>query len=353
MANPPPPPQDPGDSIIFSNFEGLRNTVTAERLKPTELERALNIDIDDAGQIHRRRGYTKVSDGAFHSLFTNNSGRMYVVKDGTLGVLYPNYTFESLLPNVGNDPLDYVQVGGDVYFSSMTASGVISMENIVSQWGQQVAPGQWLSPVVRPTETLPPTKGKFIAAPPMATSLTYWNGRIYLANGNTVWATELYLYNYVDNTRNFLNFESEVTMLATVTDGLYVGTVDHVWFLSGPFVEMKRIPIMSYGVMPRSSVEVPAELIKPQINQDPQSPIRNAVMFMTKTGLCAGFDGGIIYNLTQAEVIFPDAVSAAPMFRRQDGVNSYVVVTDSGGTPAANTRIGDWVDVEIRRFQGA
>ena len=331
MADPVPPqaPQIPPDSVVFANWEGLKNTVTRERLKPTELERAVNIDIDDAGQIHRRRGYTKVANGSYHSLFTNNAGRMYVVKDGALGILYPNYTFESLLPNIGPDPLDYVQVGGDIYFSSMTASGVIDISNNVSQWGQQVSPGQWLSPVVRPTETLPPTKGKFIAAPPMATSLTYWNGRIYLANGNTVWATELYLYNYVDQTKNFLQFESEVTMLATVTDGLYVGTADHVWFLSGPFNEMKRIPIMSYGVMPRSSVEVPAELIKPQINQDPQSPIRNAVLFLTKTGLCAGFDGGIIYNLTQAEVLFPDAISAAPMFRRQDGVNSYVVTTRS------------------------
>jgi len=348
----PQDPQNPGDSITFANWEGLRNTVTRERLKPTELERAVNIDIDDAGQIHRRRGYTKVADGNYHSIYSDQSGRMFGVKDGAFGLLYPDYTFETLLPGVGPDDLDYARVGDDLYFSSATASGVVGINNIVSQWGAEVAPNQWLSPVVVPTETLPPTRGKFISAPPMATALTYWNGRIYMANKHTVWATELYLYNYVDKTKNFLQFESEVTMLATVTDGLYVGTTESVWFLSGPFNEMKRIPIMNYGVMPRSSVEVPAELIKPQISQDPQSPIRNAVLFLTKTGLCAGFDGGIIYNLTQAEVLFPDAIAAAPMFRRQDGVNSYVVTTNSGGTPSANTRIGDYVDAEIRRFQG-
>lgn len=353
MADPVPPQPAPSDSVTFSNFEGLRNTVTRERLKPTELERAVNIDIDDAGQIHRRRGYTQVASGNYHSLFSNQAGRMYVVKNGALGILNPNYTFETLLPGVGPEPLDYAQVGGDIYFSSMTASGVIGIDNIVSQWGAVVAPNQWLSPVVNPTATLPPTKGKFISAPPMATALTYWNGRIYMASEDTVWATELYLYNYVDKTKNFLHFEAPVTMLATVTDGLYVGTRDSVWFLSGPFNEMRRIPIMNYGVMPRSSVEVPAELIKPQINQDPQSPIRNAVLFLTKTGLCAGFDGGVIYNLTQAEVLFPDAISAAPMFRRQDGVNSYVVVANSGGTPSANTRIGDYVEAELRRFTGA
>lgn len=348
-----PDPQQPNDSVVFSNFEGLKNTATRERLKPSELETAVNVDIDDVGQIHRRRGYTRVATGKFHSLYSDASGLVLAVKDGTLGVVYSDYSFEPLLPNAGPDPFDYVRVGDTIYFSSASTSGKIGPDLIVSRWGEVVSPGTWLSPVVRPTETLGPVRGKLLGAPPMATALTYWNGRIYLANGDTVWATELYLYDYVDKTKTFLRFESDVTMLATVTDGLYVGTKDAVWFLSGTLNEMKRIPIIAYGALPRSSVEVPAELVKPQINQDPQSPIRNAVLFMTRYGVCAGFDGGVTYNLTQADVLFPDAVTAAPMFRRQDGVNSYVAVTDSGGTPSANTRIGDWVDVEIRRFQGA
>lgn len=348
-----PNPAAPTDSVVFSQFEGLRNTVARERLKPTELETAINVDIDDVGQIRRRRGYTRVATGDFHSLYSDATGLVLAVKDGALGIVRTNYSFEPLLPNAGPDPFDYVRVGDTIYFSSASTSGQIGPSFIVSRWGEQVSAGTWLSPVVRPTETLGPVKGKLIGPPPLATALTYWNGRIYLANGDTLWATELYLYNYIDKTRTFFKFESDITMLATVTDGLYVGTHSNVWFLSGPLSEMRRIPIMSYGVLPRSSIEVPAELIKPQINQDPQSPIRNAVLFLTHTGLCAGFDNGVIYNLTQSEVIFPDAVTAAPMFRRQDGVNSYVAVMDSGGTPSANTRIGDYVDAEIRRFQGA
>ena len=75
-------------------------------------------------------------------------------------------------------------------------------------------------------------------------------------------------------------------------------------------------------------------------------------MFLAKTGLCAGFNGGQSFNLTQNTMVFPDASNAAALFRRQDGVNSYVAVADSGGTPSSNARIGDYVDAEIRRFQG-
>ena len=44
-----------------------------------------------------------------------------------------------------------------------------------------------------------------------------------------------------------------------------------------------------------------------------------------------------------------DAGSAAAFYRRQDGVNQYIAVTNSGGTPSANTRIGDYVDAELIR----
>ena len=188
----------------------------------------------------------------------------------------------------------------------------------------------------------------------MATALTYYNGRIYMAHDRTVWATDLYLYNYVDKTRTFLQFESEVTMLGAVTNGIYVGTTTDVWFLSGSQLsELKRLPMMSYGALPGSAVSVPSELINPQLPGRQQTESKNALLFMSTSGLCVGLDSGMVYNLTQNQVLFPDAMSVAAMFRRQDGINQYVGVADSGGSPSSAARIGDYVDAEIRRFQGA
>lgn len=356
----PPYPAPQPDSAIFAQFEGLRNTVTRERLKPSELEIAKNIDIDDAGQVRRRRGFRRVADGSWHSLYSDGSGLMLGVKDGILGIVYPDFSFSPLLPNVGAEPLDYARVGDVVYFSSFAASGKF---NTVSQqvypWGQTGGDGVWYSPVVNPTETLGAVNGRLLGKVPMANQLTYWNGRIYMACGRTVWATDLYLYDFVDKTRTFFQFEHDVTMLASVTDGIYVGTTGAVYFLSyekgigASIRDLKRVPLMSYGAIPGSAVQVPAELIKPQLSQDPQSPIKNAVMFLTGTGIVAGFDGGSTYNLTQADVLFPSAKHAAAMFRRQDGINQFIAVMNSGGDPTDNARIGDYVDAEIRRFKGA
>lgn len=358
--NQPTYPLPPPDSVVFAQFEGLKNTVTRERLKPTKLEIAKNIDIDDAGQIRRRRGFQKVSEGSWHSIYSDASGLMLGVKDSVLGLIKADYSFDPLLPSIGGEYLDYVRVGDTVYFSSMLTSGKYDAAlGQVFPWGQIGGDGTWLSPVVNPTPTLGPIRGKSLGKVPMASCLDYWNGRIYMASGRLLWATELYLYDYVDKTRTFFQFEDEVTMVAAVTDGLYVGTQKALYFLgyerqiAASIKELRRTPISNYGVLARSNVAVPAELIKPQLSQDPQSPIKNAVIFMTDTGIVAGFDGGSTYNLTQADVLFPAAERAAAMFRRQDGINQFVAVTDSGGDPAEGARIGDYVDAEIRRFKGA
>ncbi len=341
-----PDPNVP-DSVVLAQFKGLRNTISEERLAPTELAKAENIDIDDAGQVRRRRGQTLKLSGNCHSLF-EATGKTLVVKDGVLGVLLPNYTFTSILTGVGPNRVAYVQVGEDVYFASQTVSGILHADNTVEGWGAIGGEGTWLSPIVNPSSTLFEIRGKLIGPPPMATELALYNGRIYLASGVDLWATELYLYKYVDRTKNFFQFESPITGLAAVSDGIYVGTETAVWFLRGTLNQMVRNDVMGFGMLPNSIVSVPAELVRPE-----SSVSRGAILFMSNTGLCIGLDGGVTYNLTQERYLFPEATSVASLFRRQDGVNQYVGVADHGGTPVAAARFGDYVDAEIRRFQGA
>lgn len=351
---PPAPPADTGsESVVLDKFSGIKNTVTLERLKPQELYVGRNIDVDDAGQIHRRRGYVSVSSVPHSSLFTADDGRVFGVRDGALGIIRPDYSFVTLLPGIGDAPLAYVQVGGIIYFSSIHNSGQIDIyTNEVKPWGVVGGANMWLSPVVNPTETLAPIQGKLLHAPQRAQFLTYYNGRIYMAVGNVLWATELYLYNYVDTTRTYMTFENDITGLGTVSDGIYVGNQTGVWFLSGPsFSEFKRVNGMNEGVIPGSMIVVSSELADPH-NMDQPVEAKNALLFMTIHGLCIGQDGGHTFNLTQNHFWFPNAVSAAVTWRRQDGVNQYLGVLDSQGTPSEGARIGDYVDAQIIRGKG-
>lgn len=372
MANPAPPAQPQAsstdDGLTLRKFAGLKNTVPAERLGPDELERAINVDLNDVGQVSSRRGYTKVNDTPNCSgLFTTDDGDVLAIANGSLVQVLPDYSFAVLQGGfpVPCPPMAWTQVGPIVYFSCSAISGKLDRRTLqVTPWeGPDVSPafappgpaipkrGIWYSPVVNPTSTIGAVGGRLLGPPPLATTLAYFNGRIYMGQGRHVWATELYNYDYVDKTRNFWTFEADVTMIGAVSDGLYVGTDEGVWFISGEtFAKMGRRRVMDFGAIRGSMVYVPAELANPpQVSLDAATEVKVSILFLTHEGYCGGQDGGTCYNYTEAKFIFPNVEGAAALFRRQEGVNQYLAVTNSGGTPSANARIGDWVDAQILR----
>lgn len=342
---PAPPPELP-ESIILGQFTGMKNTVSAERLGPGDLERAINVDIDDAGQLRRRRGYTRKIEGPFHSLRTI-AGKVLVVGGGQLGRVREDYSFTPIA-EVGPGRVAYAEVNGEVYFCNDAASGVIAADDSVQPWGKTDGQGLWLSPLTDPTEHVGAVAGQLLGDPIRASCIESFKGRIYLAGGKTLWATELYLYHFINRTRGFMQFEHEITLVMAVDNGLYIGTTGGLYFVQGVFGQFKLSHINSDAVLPGSGQYVSAELVHPQARNQPM-PTGSAAVFMTSCGIVAGFDNGTCFNLTYGSMIFPAANSAASLFRQDQGANSYIAAVDSAGGPSSTARIGDYVDAEIVR----
>lgn len=340
------PEEEPPESIVLGAFTGMKNTIGAERLGPGDLERAINVDLDDAGQLRRRRGYAQIDSSAWHSI-RSIAGKVLGVKDGQLGRVREDYNFTSIV-EVGTSPVAYTEVNGEVYFCNNSASGLIRENDSLSAWGQTAGQGLWLSPVMTPTDTLGAVAGKLLGDPIRATALEAFKGRIYLAAEKMLWATELYAYHFVDRTRGFMQFEHDITLVMAVDNGLYVGTTGGLYFIQGVFGQFKLSQINGDFVLPGSGQVVPGDLVHPQARNQPM-PTGTAVVFMTSGGILAGFDNGTCYNLTSGTVIFPQGVSAASLFRQDQGANAYLAAVDSGGSPSTNARIGDYVDAEIVR----
>lgn len=341
-----PPTETPPESIILSEFDGIRNNINEERLTPKDLVRAVNVELDDAGQLRRRRGYRKVLPGNFHSA-KSIAERNFVVWEGSLGELFADYRFVPLA-TVGQDPVAYTDVGDTVYFSSRSASGKIVGSEVLP-WGARDDQAIFVSPVQRPSEFLGAVGARMLQSPPNASELENYKGRIYMADGPYLWATELYMYDYVDKNRNFLQFEANITALGATTDGIYVGTDKQLLFLEGTLSEgFKITEIASSPVLKGSMITLPNSKIHPQAVDQPIAD-GDSLIIMTNVGICTATPGGVIYNLTQDRVLFPPAMAAATMWREDQGINSYVAVLDSGGTPTANARIGDFADAEIIR----
>lgn len=340
------PPELP-ESIVVGSFAGIKNTVSRERLQLGELAAAVNVDIDDAGQLRRRRGYTQQHTAEHHSLQTVGT-TTYVVRSGTLGILRPDLSFQGLV-DVGPHPVSYTEVAGTIYYSSSAVSGKLLEGADPQPWGSLDGAGRWVSPVIRPTETLGAVGGRLLTNPPQADIIEYHRGRIYMAQGPILWHTELYLYDLVDRARNFTQFEQDITMVRSVSGGIFVGTEAKLYFLRGIAAKgMERTTLIYSPVVRGSDVMVPTADVHPQAKNSP-IPEGNVPLFMTTDGICVGLEDGQVHNLTRGRVQFPDAASAAALYRSDQGANAYVAVTDSAGGPSTNARVGDYVDAEIVR----
>jgi hypothetical protein len=340
-------PEGPPESIIISQFNGVRNTVARERMGPSDLVSAVNVDIDDTGQVRRRRGYELKLAGNFHSVKAVG-GRVLGVKDGQVGQIFPDFTFTGFGVWVGDARLSYAHVDQTTYFASSAFSGKLTGSTI-EPWGAVADDGEWISPVVTPTETLGEVFGYQITAPPLATDITEHNGRIYLLAGRYVWATELWMFDHVRPTRNFLQLADEGTMLESVGDSLLIGGENGLYRYTGTLSEGFRYStVMDARVVPGSAAFMPAPEVHPNA-REAAMPEGDALVFMTSAGICAAFEDGAVFNLTQGRVEFPHAERAAVLYRQDSGGSSYIAVTDGAGGPAANARVGDYVDAEIIR----
>lgn len=347
-------PQEPSESLVVGVFDGIRNTVAPERLGVRDLEVARNVDVDDAGQVRRRRGFEQVLAGDFHSLHTTPDGRSFCVRDNQLTFIRPDLSTQTLA-FVGASPLAYLSIGETVYFTSAAVSGKIAPDLTILPWGQEGGDGLWLSPVARPTETLGAVAGQLLRAPPLAEWMTLHNGRIYLAEGAVLWATEMHLFDYVDATRTFFQYEAPITGLQACGEGFYVGTTEAVYFCSGPLRELRRQLVVNAPCVPGSMINVASDHVRAA--GDPALQYRDAILFTTPDGVIAGFEGGFCRNLTKDRVMLPPAQRSAAFARMQDGMHHYVAVMQGPPGTVSAAAVGDHIDVEIirapRRSPGA
>ena len=114
----------------IGNFLGINNRLPDFALgtdKGSWLRDAVNVDIDNAGRVRRRNATSLIqalSDP--HSLYTTTSGTRYMVVGGSLyTVTLPAYTQTLFRVLSNDDPVNYVEYAGSLYYSNGTDSGRI------------------------------------------------------------------------------------------------------------------------------------------------------------------------------------------------------------------------------------
>lgn len=126
--------QRDADVIAYSSFTGVRNDVTPERFAISDLDIAVNCDLDKTGRLARRAGYTRHITGAIHSLWANGSICLYVT-GGNLVRMQPDYS--TLTVRSGLTPglkMSYDTLAGRIFYSNGTETGVLDA-GVSRSWG--------------------------------------------------------------------------------------------------------------------------------------------------------------------------------------------------------------------------
>ncbi len=100
--------------------------------------------------------------------------------------------------------------------------------------------------------------GEGLARPPVGTQMVVWGARVLLAEGRTLWATRPLRPELCDLTRDFVQFEHDITLVYGTDEGIYVGTTHGLIFLKGEvFGNLQMEGVVAGSVALGSLVDFP------------------------------------------------------------------------------------------------
>jgi len=166
---------------------------------------------------------------------------------------------------------------------------------------------------------------QFLTAPPAGTILAYFNGHVLVASGSRLYPSEPYALELFDY-RRAQPFGSPITLVAPVTDGVYLGTEGQIIYLAG------KDPA-TWVFQPKFSVgAIPGTLAYTDAANVDEGQTGLAAIFATADGICAGLSGGSIRDLTNDRFRYPVTKVGAAMVRGSDGIVQYVATLKGAGT---------------------
>lgn len=195
---------------------------------------------------------------------------------------------------------------------------------------------------ITPSSTLSTVMGSWGSYPyPACSHLEYHKGRIFGAVKNIVYFTSAMNYRQSSLASEFYVFESDVTMIKAVPDGLYIADSEATYWLSGgdkdePGKYAKQ-QVLPYPVTPGTAINIPNS---------------TDVAWFSTRGWCVGSAGGKAENRMEGNVVPSQRYEVgAAMFRENDSLRQLVSAVQ-GGADANSLRATDFVEAEVVRSFG-
>jgi hypothetical protein len=304
--------------VNIEHFVGINNIDDPVRLEPDViytsrnayktnhyLAEAVNVDIDDSLAVVSRVGCEKKISGTdVHSFWAHDDIGFYIDGD-KLYSFDKNYDAVELYSSLNlGAKMAYAHVANKVY---MTNSSFI---------------GYYYNGAVTALEE--PTR-EFKKSLPAGQIIAYSKGRLLVAKGRVLYMSDVFTDCY-DTRFGFKVFDSEITMVRPISDGMYVSD-DDTWFLrdagedTGNMMGMKKDKVLSEQAVPFTDILVDGQ----DIGEDGEKGMR--AIWTSASGIFQGDGAGNIASISPKYMPSIHGRGAG-VLREKDGITHYIVTLD-------------------------
>ncbi len=254
---------------------------------------------------------------------------------GTYAVCYTNHIGDEMS---GNGPIAMITLsdGGGIQLLNRPAGAVVWMtdanESIFSRVGE--------ADVIVDLPYVEPLPSFLCSPPPFLENLTYAYGRIWGSNGNTVFYSEPFKLGWFKLTSNRFDFEDEVTLIAKVSTGIFVGMKKKTQFLAGTEPSKMAQMEVGAGAVKGSLVYCNNMPYLADIMGTEQKVISDVPVWLSEDGIAAGNTTGRLFNLTKNKLRMGAPDQGASLYRDLNGVIQILTsFKQSGVGPSDNETV--------------
>lgn len=184
--------------------------------------------------------------------------------------------------------------------------------------------------------------------PPPGQLICVFKGRLWVAANSVLWFTSERSPYWLFSAFGYFQFSGRITMLGAVEDGLFVGTNDGVWFLSGTNpTDMTMRQVSEVGAAKGTG---PPDLPFNAFLSDGMPRTRPCVWMDMNGFLCVGLLSGNVIRPTDTRYSVGALSQFYTTFYRHEGIEQLFIVADADFNASVNA-----VDlpVDIVRTHGA
>jgi len=188
-----------------------------------------------------------------------------------------------------------------------------------------------------------PLKSFNVFPAPTGHIIRYAHSRLWIAQGSTLWYSDPLSYEWFRFQEAFLPFPERIRAVMPTAGGMWIAS-DKLYYLAGQDpVKAKLTEKEPVKVVEGTDRKIVGAYIFFE-----NTPIGYKWLVTTDKGMYVCFNDGVTLNMTERNVVFPEADKGTGLFIQKEGINRYLSILQKRAD-TDNARLGDQVTAQIIR----